>query len=161
MFGKFNRGRNIPWPLKMLGALIIIPGLIALGSWVVMLLWNALIPAIFGLGIITFWQSMGILVLAKILFGGHHGRPGGFPRKARFKDREAWKEHMREKFAEGDFGGPGPFGPNGPRGPHGRHGRPGGYGRPEGYEREDCCGNDEELKNDTDSDGGEEGNSES
>ena len=145
MFGKFNRGRNMPWPFKMLGALIIIPGLIALGSWVTMLLWNALIPAIFGLGVITFWQSMGILVLTKILFGGPRGRPGGFHRKPRFKDREAWKEHMREKFAEGDFGGPGP---------HGRHGRPGGYGR------QDCCGNDEEMKSDSDSDVGEEGSSE-
>jgi len=37
----------------------------------VMYLWNALIPDIFsGAKAITFWQAIGILVLAKILFGG-------------------------------------------------------------------------------------------
>ena len=39
-------------------------------------LWNWLMPAIFGLGIITFWQAFGIVLLAKLLFGGfgHHDR---------------------------------------------------------------------------------------
>ncbi len=38
---------------------------------VVKLLWNWLMPALFGLGVITFWQAFGIVLLAKILFGGH------------------------------------------------------------------------------------------
>ncbi|MBK6526662.1 MAG: hypothetical protein IPG07_14625 [Crocinitomicaceae bacterium] len=38
---------------------------------VVMLLWNWLMPTLFGLTIITFWQALGILILSKILFGGH------------------------------------------------------------------------------------------
>ncbi|WP_084252305.1 hypothetical protein [Paludibacter jiangxiensis] len=44
-----------------------------------MLLWNAVLPAaITGVHAITYWQAMGILVLAKLLFGGfrgmhHHG----------------------------------------------------------------------------------------
>ena len=43
---------------------------------VVKWLWNWLMPAIFGLGIITFWQAFGIVLLAKLLFGGfgHHER---------------------------------------------------------------------------------------
>jgi hypothetical protein len=42
---------------------------------VVKVLWNWLMPALFGLGVITFWQAFGIVLLAKILFGGHgHGR---------------------------------------------------------------------------------------
>ena len=43
---------------------------------VVMWLWNWLMPALFGLGSITFWQAFGILLLAKLLFGGlgHHHR---------------------------------------------------------------------------------------
>jgi hypothetical protein len=46
----------------------------AVFTTVVMLLWNWLMPAIFNLPEITFWQSMGILILSKILFGGiHHG----------------------------------------------------------------------------------------
>ena len=32
-------------------------------------LWNALMPAIFGLGTISFWQALGLLVLSRILFG--------------------------------------------------------------------------------------------
>ena len=43
---------------------------------VVKWLWNWLMPAIFGLGVITFWQAFGLVLLAKILFGafGHHDR---------------------------------------------------------------------------------------
>jgi len=41
---------------------------------VVKLLWNWLMPAIFGLGEISYWQAFGIVVLCKLLFGafGHH-----------------------------------------------------------------------------------------
>ncbi len=39
-----------------------------------MLLWNCLIPGIFGLTAISFWQALGLLALARLLFGGfgHH-----------------------------------------------------------------------------------------
>jgi hypothetical protein len=48
-------------------------------GWFVQLLWNWLMPSLFGLKAITFWQGFGLVVLAKLLFGshsGHHG-PGG------------------------------------------------------------------------------------
>ncbi len=51
---------------------------LALGSLVVMLLWNALLPAIFGLKAISFLQAAGLLVLSKILFGGFRHRPRPF-----------------------------------------------------------------------------------
>jgi len=40
----------------------------------VQFIWNSLMPAIFDLKTITFWQAFGIIVLAKLLFGGfgHH-----------------------------------------------------------------------------------------
>jgi hypothetical protein len=38
--------------------------------WGVQLLWNILMPEIFGLKMISFWQAFGILLLSKILFGG-------------------------------------------------------------------------------------------
>ncbi len=40
----------------------------------VKVLWNWLLPGIFGLPIITYWQAFGIVILAKMLFGGfgHH-----------------------------------------------------------------------------------------
>jgi hypothetical protein len=34
-------------------------------------IWNRTVPAVFGLKEITFWQAVGILVLASILTGGH------------------------------------------------------------------------------------------
>ena len=46
-------------------------------GWLVMLLWNWLMPALFGIKAVTYWQAFGITVLAKILFGGIHGNKGG------------------------------------------------------------------------------------
>lgn len=49
---------------------ILIPlALFLLASFIVMLLWNWLIPIIFGLKTITFIQAGGLLILSKILFG--------------------------------------------------------------------------------------------
>ncbi len=33
-------------------------------------LWNWLMPALFGLPVINYWQAFGIIILSKILFGG-------------------------------------------------------------------------------------------
>jgi len=40
-------------------------------------LWNWLMPGLFGLHAITFWQALGLVVLGKILFGGVHRHGGG------------------------------------------------------------------------------------
>lgn len=54
-------------------AVIVIAGIAALG-WVIMLLWNCLLPDLFvGVKPIGYWQALGILLLSKILFGGFHG----------------------------------------------------------------------------------------
>jgi hypothetical protein len=34
-------------------------------------IWNRVMPAVFGVKELTFWQAVGILVLASILTGGH------------------------------------------------------------------------------------------
>jgi hypothetical protein len=34
-------------------------------------IWNRTVPAVFGLKEITFWQAVGILLLASLLTGGH------------------------------------------------------------------------------------------
>lgn len=64
--------------------------LLALLSFIVMLLWNWLMPALFGWRLITYWQALGILVLSKILFGGLRGRPG---------PRMYWRRRMMERWA--------------------------------------------------------------
>jgi len=43
---------------------------------VVMWLWNCLMPVIFHLGVITYWQAIGLAILGRLLFGSfHHGSP--------------------------------------------------------------------------------------
>ncbi len=45
---------------------------------VVMLLWNALLPVLFGLPAVTFWQAVGLAVLVKVfglLLRGHRHPP--------------------------------------------------------------------------------------
>ena len=43
-------------------------------SYVAMLLWNVLIPDLFHGPELTYWQTMGLLVLARLFVGGHCGR---------------------------------------------------------------------------------------
>ncbi|MGB7592225.1 MAG: hypothetical protein WCD04_10515 [Terriglobia bacterium] len=72
-------------------------------SFVVMWLWNWLMPAIFGLHVISFWRALGLLVLSKILFGGFRGRPG-FPGAWRTRLIERWEQmtpEERDKFRAG------------------------------------------------------------
>ncbi|HUP04282.1 MAG TPA: hypothetical protein VMU19_09850 [Bryobacteraceae bacterium] len=44
----------------------------AVFGFVVMLLWNWLMPALFALPRIGYWQAWGLLLLCKLLFGGFH-----------------------------------------------------------------------------------------
>jgi hypothetical protein len=59
-------------PLFVTGFLL----LIALGGEIVHRLWNGLLPELFGLPAITFWQALGLLALSRILVGGF-GLGGG------------------------------------------------------------------------------------
>jgi len=89
---------NKNWGRK---AILFIP-LIAIGItafiWVIMLLWNWLMPDIFQLPEITYWQAAGLFILSRILFGGSHfGGPKGKPN---FKERKAMKEKMMQMTDE-------------------------------------------------------------
>jgi len=57
-------------------------------------LWNQLVPALFHGPAITYWQTLGLLVLSRILFGGW-GRGGG----NRFARGRAWKQRMEQRLA--------------------------------------------------------------
>jgi hypothetical protein len=76
---------------------------LSLISFVVMNLWNYLLPEILHVGIINFWQAMGIFVLCKILFGFGKGRMGsGGPwMKQRMAERfKNMSPEEKEKFKE-------------------------------------------------------------
>jgi hypothetical protein len=66
---------------------LIIAGITAFG-FITMALWNALLPEIFHLPTINFWQALGLLVLSRLLFGGSWHK-GGHP---------AWKNRLKEKW---------------------------------------------------------------
>lgn len=103
MTSKFNNNRKkfflIPFGIAAILGIV---------SYVVMLLWNNLLPEILHVSTITFWQAMGIFVLSKILFG--FGKGGGKPawiqnkmHHNRFQnmsdeDRERFKERMKDRF---------------------------------------------------------------
>ena len=48
-------------------------GLAILLGFIIMWLWNGLMPNIFGLPTVTFWQAVGLFILSKILLGGFGG----------------------------------------------------------------------------------------
>jgi len=71
---------------------------LALISYIVMQLWNHLLPQILNVSSITFWQAMGIFVLCKILFG--FGK-GGRWRHRRHCAKNSWQhipDDEREKL---------------------------------------------------------------
>jgi len=72
---------------------------IAIGSLIVMLLWNWLTPTLFGWPQITFWQALGLLALCRILFGGFRLGSGTHSRvRDRISDRVS--ERVADRMAD-------------------------------------------------------------
>jgi len=43
-------------------------------GWIIALLWNHIMPDLLGVKAISYWQSVGLILMARILVGGlHHG----------------------------------------------------------------------------------------
>jgi hypothetical protein len=84
-FGK-RRPAVMAWQIGVrlvLGAIVV---------WLVMLLWNWLMPALFsGVRVIDYWQTLGLIVLCRVLFGGGHGRWHG---------RRHWERMSAEERAQ-------------------------------------------------------------
>ncbi len=109
-FGQ-NRGRGSWIRYAFLIPIAIAAGVFLFG-WVVMLLWNAILPAVLGVKIISFWQALGIIVLSKILFGvfrgGHrHHDCRHYPREEHLKrwmhmsreEREKMRAEWKERYS--------------------------------------------------------------
>lgn len=89
-WSEWPRGAKIA--VMAAAAVVFVPAFFVLFGAVTMWLWNWLMPAIFKLPAIGFWQAVGILILSHILFkGGCVGRAG----------RRRWKkERIRERMGE-------------------------------------------------------------
>lgn len=89
---------------------ILILVVLPLFGLIVMLLWNAILPELLGVKHISFWQSVGLLILCKILFGSlRSGGPGGFrggpPWKHKLmnmtpEDRERFKQEWQQRWTD-------------------------------------------------------------
>lgn len=79
-------------------------------TFVVMWLWNWLVPELFNGPVIEYWQTLGLLVLSKILFSGV-GKGGHSPSskhcgETSSKYRDKWKKKFEERMngKTGDHG---------------------------------------------------------
>jgi hypothetical protein len=80
--------------LKFTGIFLVI----ALGlGFLTMSLWNWLVPLLFHGPVINFWQTIGLLILSKILFGGFKGKGGHWG--GRGPRHEYWRKRMEERMA--------------------------------------------------------------
>lgn len=68
----------------------IIP-IILIAGLIVMLLWNAVLPAAIHASPINYWQALGLLILCRILFGGFRGRPRN-ARPGMWRGAPRWRE---------------------------------------------------------------------
>jgi hypothetical protein len=79
-------------PAAILGLVVFI----FLGGELVRLLWNWLLPPLFGWPELTFWQALAMLALCRILFGSIGLRGGG----ARSNVRRRMADRMADRIAD-------------------------------------------------------------
>ena len=96
--------RSIPQKVLIgIGFAILGAGFLVAIGWVVMSLWNWLMPDIFGLKRIGYWQAWGLLALSSILFKGMgSGEKGGRTDRRR---RKELRRYLREESASGSADG--------------------------------------------------------
>lgn len=89
---------------------LIVPAVLGGAGLLVMYLWNAILPELLGVAKISFWQSVGLFILCKVLFGNFrkperaNSRMGFGPwgkwekfKNATPEEREALKEEWRRR----------------------------------------------------------------
>ena len=94
MYNNRYKKRRVRFPVF---PLVLVALLLLLGV-VVMLLWNAILPQLLHVNNITYGQSVGLLLLCRILFGGFRfGSPGY---RKPFGSHNPWREkwmHMSDE----------------------------------------------------------------
>ena len=88
----------------IIGGVVLAAVLALLFGLLVMVLWNWIMPEVFGLKPLTYWQSWGIVLLAHILFkaGGHRDHDHRRTRDEEWKDR--FRDRFKTRFWVGDKG---------------------------------------------------------
>jgi hypothetical protein len=95
-----NFKRFMKWPFIVPTLIVVGPVILAIFVFVfggiVMLLWNWLLPRLFGFPEITLLQGFGLLVLCRMLFGGFGGGGGGGHQSKHMTPEE--RERLRDRF---------------------------------------------------------------
>ena len=98
-----SRSRSISRCVKI--GVMAIAGIAAV-TWIVMQLWNCLLPDLFtGVSRIGYWQALGVLLLSRILFGGLRGGHGHWRGSSAHwesmtpDEREQLKERFRSRWS--------------------------------------------------------------
>ena len=74
---KTRCGRILHFGAHALLGVVVVAAVAVIFGWVVMTAWNAVIPTVFNLPQLAFWQAVGLLVLGRVLVGRfHHGHRG-------------------------------------------------------------------------------------
>jgi hypothetical protein len=78
MCNKHNHQKTNHKTWRFIFGLPLILAFITLAGYVFMLLWNSVVVDIFNIKMITYWQSIGLLLISKLIFGGFHHNHCGF-----------------------------------------------------------------------------------
>ena len=78
-------------PVAMVGIVLVT----FIGGEVVRLLWNWLLPPLFGWHPLTFWQALALLVLCRLLFGGQ-----GLLSSRRYGSRRGMRDRISQRMSE-------------------------------------------------------------
>lgn len=100
MFNRDNPSFRKFKPLKILFFIAVFIAFFSGVAYIVMLLWNAILPDVTGVKPLNFWQAAGLLILAKILFGGFGGRKGGWKNSKRKHWKNKWMNMSDEERQE-------------------------------------------------------------
>ena len=94
---------NSYWVKKIVGYVVFGFAAVLFVNYLFMLLWNMLIPDLFNGPVLNFYQALGLMVLAKILFGfGGYGKQHEWKSHQNSIDsnkREEWKRKIESKMA--------------------------------------------------------------
>jgi len=88
----------------------IFAGALILFGWIIMLLWNGILVPVTGIGVVTLWQGLGLVVLSRILVGGFGGRGSRRSWQGKNKwmnmspeEKEQFKDYCKSRWGKKSF----------------------------------------------------------
>lgn len=94
----YRRPGVLRWAGWIIGGIALAVLLAFIFGYFVMLLWNWIMPTLFGLPEIDYWLAFGIIILARLIFGGlGHGHHHKHPHHERY-----W--HSKHRYKCGPYG---------------------------------------------------------